>query len=618
MRPFLLARTMDHPRLAAAQAAYGAGDFDGASSRAHELLQATPDDVGVLTLLGLSEHAAGRYLQAADAFRRLAAIRPSVPEYWSNLGYMLRLGGRHQDSEAAFLEALRLEPRAYGALVNYGLLLMDMSRFGAARHRFLDAVEADPSQPEARIYAASACFECGDTIRAERLIPPREQWGRLDAEARHDLGMALVRLGHMEEAEQLLKSGNYASDDPATLAKLALLYERTNRLDLARELTDRLVGRLDAIDPDAETDALTAGAALAMRDKDYEQARGMTERLLALDPTPTSRANALYVLANIADKRADPPQAMRYLAEAHAIHLDLAREMMPEMLDPGWQLLPVTKARMTPEEARFATANDPAPTRSPVFIVGFPRSGTTMLENMLDAHPQFVSMDEQPFLDREVELVKRAGFVYPHQVGELPEGQVEALRSDYWRSVSGVVDVGTGQTLVDKNPLNILRLPLIRRMFPDARIILALRHPCDVILSCYMQDFRSPVFRVLCSDLGTLARGYADIMRFWIDHQALLRANVLEIRYEETVGEFDRQVGRIADFLGISDRHYLAEFSEAAKRKGYIGTPSYSQVVEPVNTRAVARWERYRQWFEPILPILKPIAGHWGYSLEPR
>jgi tetratricopeptide (TPR) repeat protein len=529
---------------------------------------------------------------------------------------MLRLGGRHQDSEAAFLEALRIAPRAYGTLLNYGLLLMDMSRFGAARHRFLDAVEADPSQVEARIYAASACFECGDTLRAERLLPPKTDWSALDAEAKHDMGMALMRLGRTEDAEELLNSDEHASDDPGTLAKLALLYERTNRLELAQTLSDRLCERLDGIGSEAEIDALTVSAVLAMRRKDYDKARALNEQLLARNPTPTARANALYALAAIADKRKDPQPVMRYLGEAHAIHLGLAREMMPEMSDPGWKLLPVALARMTQDEARFASAPHPKEERTPVFILGFPRSGTTMLENMLDAHPRFVSMDEQPFLDRGVELTRRAGYDYPQQIGNVTERVVDELREDYWQAVSRVVKLGPGQTLVDKNPLNMLRLPLIRRMFPRARIILALRHPCDVILSCFMQDFRSPVFRVLCSDLETLARGYVNIMQFWIHHQALLKANVLELRYEETVSDFERQTERIANFLDIDDSHFLAGFSEAARRKGYIGTPSYSQVIEPVNTGAVARWHAYRQYFEPLFPILQPVADHWGYALS--
>ena len=601
----------------AAAAEYRAGRYEQAAALAERSLVEEPNDDRLWVVTAVAAHKLGRFEDAAKAFRRLTELRPASAEHWSNLGYMLRLTGRQQEAEAAFLQALRIAPRAYATLFNYGLLLMDMSRFGAARHRLLDAIEADPTQPEARIYAASACFECGDVIRAEQLIPPEEVWPSLDGEARHDLGMALTRVGRIEDAEQLLKLEVAESNEPDVLVQLTMLYERTNRLDQAQTLFERACSRLGALGRELDSDALTAGAALALRRKNYVEAKVLAERLLAIDSAPTMRANAHFTLATVADKQNQPMDAMRHLAEAHAIHLELAREMMPEISEPDWQPVPVTRERMLPDEACFI-AEPVRGVRTPVFIVGFPRSGTTMLENMLDAHPGFISMDEQPILDRCVEMMKRAGYNYPHELDALRDSDVAALREDYWLSVSRVVEVAPGQTLVDKNPLNILRLPLIRRMFPEARIILALRHPCDVILSCYMQDFRSPMFRVLCSDLETLARGYADMMRFWIDHQALLRAEVLDLRYEETVGDFDRQVGRIADFLGIADRHYLAEFSEAARRKGYIGTPSYSQVIEPVNTKAVARWQRYRPWFEPILHILRPVAHHWGYSLDPE
>jgi hypothetical protein len=131
-----------------------------------------------------------------------------------------------------------------------------------------------------------------------------------------------------------------------------------------------------------------------------------------------------------------------------------------------------------------------------------------------------------------------------------------------------------------------------------------------------MQNFRSPAFMVLCSNLERLAKSYVNAMRFWIHHQPLLYPDVLLLRYERTVSDFPGQVKNIADWLGIADQDYLSKFAEHAARKGYISTPSYSQVIEPVNTRAMGRWHAYRRYFEPVLPILQPIADHWGYSLE--
>jgi len=569
-----------------------------------------------LTLKAMALQARGRYAEAADAFRTLASREPGSQRHWSNFGLMLRYAGRLDEARDAFGRALAITPRDYDTLINYGLLLLDMGRLGEARHRFLDAIEVEPDSPEAAIYAASTCFECGDIRRAAELIPPPAVWPALDADLRHDLAMALINVGRVEEAERLLDPRNLADADPKTLARLAMLHERTNRLDSADALLARVNAHVDGNDLDLHTDALTVESALAMRRRDYRRAEAATEALLALQLPPAAQASAWFTLATIADKEKRPDEAVAYLARAHALQLQLAAEMVPDVALSDDEPLRIATKWMRAEECGFADASAPV-SGSPVFIVGFPRSGTTMLEQMLDAHPRYASMDEQPILQRCIERMQAMGHEYPHALDRLDSVQLDEIRAVYWREVGRVLTLGEGQVLVDKNPLNLLRLPMIVRMFPDARIILALRHPCDVVLSCYMQNFRSPAFMTLCSSLERLSKSYVNAMRNWIHHQALLHPNVLRLHYEETVADFPQQVARIADFLGIEEREHLARFSEHAAAKGYISTPSYSQVIEPVNTRAMGRWQMYRRHFEPVLPILQPVADHWGYGFEP-
>ena len=604
---------MDHSPLAASLAAYQAGAFDEAATRSRAALQANPGDEGLLTVLAMAEHASGRYDAAADAFRMLAQQQPGVPEHWSNLGYMLRLCGLHEQSEAAFQRSLALAPDAYNTLLNYGLLLLDMGRFGAARHRFLDAVDADPDAPAARIYASSTCFECGDAIRAAQLIPPPGQWPGLDVELRRDLAIALAHVGRTDEGARVLEEN---ADDLMSIAQLAMLHERTNRLDSAASLLERISNAGDA-DEDIRSYALTVESALASRARDYDRARHATEALLSLQLPASVRANTNFTLAALADKQKDPDAAMRLLGEAHAFQFRMAREIAPEIAESDEEPLRIAMEWMTPEQCTFVQRASPASDRaSPVFIVGFPRSGTTMLEQMLDAHPGFGSMDEQLILHHCIKQMEAFGLQYPYQLDLVDDTMLHAMRRRYWDEVADVVPLAPGQRLVDKNPLNMLRLPMIRRLFPDAKVILALRHPCDVLLSCYMQNFRSPAFMVLCSSLERLANSYANAMRSWIHHQQLLAPDVLVLRYEDTVADFPAQVARIAGFLQVDGQDHLAGFADHAARKGYISTPSYAQVVEPVNTRAVARWHAYRDYFEPVFPILQPVADHWGYALS--
>jgi tetratricopeptide (TPR) repeat protein len=597
-----------------AAAAYRAGRYDEAAELARHALPASPDNDRLWVVVAMAEHELGHYQEAADAFRRLTELKPDSAEHWSNLGYMLRLCGQQTAADEAFQRALQLAPRAYGILLNHGLLLLDMHRYGAARHRFLDAYDVDPGPPDARIYGALSCYECGDADRAEALLAGREAWGDLDAELQYHLALVLMQIGRLEEAEALLDQGSLEGADTKTLASLAVLAERTNRLDRARALLERIRAHPD-VSREAQVDALTVGSTLALRKRDYPEARACAQQLLAMGLSSAGEATAYFTLASIADREGRPAEAMEMLDKAHAIHLRFAEEMMPEIAKSDEEPLRVALDRMTPEEGHFVDEPQDEDVPSPVFIVGFPRSGTTMLEQMLDAHPGFVSMDEQSILTRCVDQIGRMGLRHPAELGRLSRAQRDALRAGYWEGARRIARIAPGQTLVDKNPLNLLRLPTIRRLFPSAKIIMALRHPCDVVLSCYMQDFRSPVFRVLCSTLPRLAGSYVNAMNFWIHHQALLKPDVLLLRYEDTVADLPGQVARIGAFLGTEDAASMEQFAEHARRKGFIGTPSYSQVVEPVNTRAVGRWGAYAPWFEPLLPRLRPVAEHWGYGL---
>ena len=606
---------MNPPAIQHAVALFQTGRFQDAALLCQQALTQTPGDESLATLLAMSLQNLGRDDEAATLYHQLAAANPGTAAHWANLGVTLRRLGDYARAEEAYRRALAVAPDNTDFLIDFGLLMMDMGRIADARHRFLDAVDLRPGLAEARIYASQACFECGDAQRAAALIPPMTEWQALSGHLREELATALMQVGRTQEAEDLLTATGIDKSLSGTI-RLAQLNERTNRVEQARGLLDQARASFGTAGRQDQIDLLQLEASLAMRDKDYAHARTAAESIIALQPHVQAEANALFTLGSIADKQKNPALAMAHLEKAHAIHFKLAADIVPEIAYSGAEPLQVSSKWLKPDECGFRL--DPeAPTEkdSPVFIVGFPRSGTTMLEQMLDAHPGYASMDERATLQRCIERMEAQKKEYPHDLNTLDKATADDLRQVYWTEVAKVITLAPGQQLVDKNPLNMLRLPMILRLFPNAKIILALRHPCDVLLSCYMQNFRSPAFMVLCSSLERLAKSYVNAMRFWIHHQALLAPDTLILRYEDTVSDFPAQVDRISEFLGIDDRDFLAQFNAHAARKGYISTPSYSQVVEPVNSRAVGRWRPYAEWLRPALPILQPVADHWGYDL---
>ncbi len=141
-------------------------------------------------------------------------------------------------------------------------------------------------------------------------------------------------------------------------------------------------------------------------------------------------------------------------------------------------------------------------------------------------------------------------------------------------------------------------------------------HNCDVILSNYMQNFRSSVLAVACSSLERLAVAYVTAMECWLQHVEVFQPDLFVSRYEDLVADTEGQTRRIAEFIGVDDAAALLHFDRHARDKGYIGTPSYTQVIQPVNRKGLNRWLRYRDALAPALPILQPMLDHWGYSTD--
>jgi len=583
----------------------------------HQLLQAHPDNELALTWLAYVQQLQQRQPDALESYRRLTELNPFSEDHWSNFATVLRDLGRTEEAERAYLRALQLRPDDSVIQGNLGLLYMERGEYVRARSLLVEATLAQPLDMNVRIYAVMACYECGDTLGVEELLAGWETWPPLSEDLRVDLAWVFAQVGRTADAERLLnETMSLSGQRPKTVARLIHLYERVNRLDEARELLAQLPDPESLTDEVDRYEVIAARGVMAQRGHDPAKTRSLLEQLIAQTRERKHRSNLYFGVAKACDKAGDTAAAMQALAEAHAIQLEGAAQLVPELLAPGVEPLAPSVLRISKADVGEDSAwrEVGAAATSPIFVVGFPRSGTTMLEQMLDAHPTLASMDERPFMQAVSERVQAKGVLYPEHLWKIDETDAEALRQYYWQLVARTVSLAPGQRIVDKNPLNLLHLPLIVRLFPKAPIILALRHPCDVILSCYMQNFRSPGFQVLCSSLERLARGYVNAMRYWVYHEDLLKPRVLRSRYEDLLDDFQANVQRIGEFIGVDDPTHMARFHEHAQQKGFISTPSYSQVTQPPNKRAVDRWKRYAPWFEPLKPVLSEVMELWGYD----
>jgi hypothetical protein len=170
-----------------------------------------------------------------------------------------------------------------------------------------------------------------------------------------------------------------------------------------------------------------------------------------------------------------------------------------------------------------------------------------------------------------------------------------------------------GKLIVDKYPLNIAHVGFIHRVFPDAKFILALRHPCDCVLSCFMQTFKLNEAMMNFLSLERSAELYAAIMELWSAYRAKLNLNVHVLKYEDLVQDLEGTCKPLISFLGLEWDDNLHNYQKTAAERGSINTPSYDQVVQPLYKQASGRWTSYRKQMEPVLPMLQPWIKAFGY-----
>jgi len=258
---------------------------------------------------------------------------------------------------------------------------------------------------------------------------------------------------------------------------------------------------------------------------------------------------------------------------------------------------------------RSETPKDPRP--SPVFLFGFPRSGTTLLDTILMGHPSIEVLEEEPTLQPAFRLLSN--------YDDLPvatDEQIQTVRNAYFEVAKSGTPLEPGNLLVDKNPLATNAVPHIRRLFPDARIILALRHPCDVVLSCYVTNFKLNDGMSSFTRLETAAELYDLTFSYFERVQSLMPTPTHTIMYEKVVADQDGELRKLFEFLELDWHDAVLDHQSTARSRGRIRTASYAQVVEPIYQRSAGRWQHFRKHLEPIFPVLKPWVEKFGYSLD--
>jgi hypothetical protein len=251
-------------------------------------------------------------------------------------------------------------------------------------------------------------------------------------------------------------------------------------------------------------------------------------------------------------------------------------------------------------------------------LTSHPRSGTTLVEQLLDSHDQVISADEFDVFSRclFVSMVRRFPRSTPivDIIESVPPQVRQMARDTYWHQTEAILEQPIGERmLVDKNPGMMILMPVVNWAFPELKTLVALRDPRDVVLSCFMQKVPLTPISYNWLSLANAAEYYARSMKTWLSVRNLSPGAWLEFRYEVVVVDLESEARRILEFLGLQWDERVLKFYEHARAK-MVRSPTYKEVTQPVYQRSVGRWQHYAKHLEPVLEKLQPFVKEFGYE----
>ncbi len=567
------------PLVDQAAQAEAAGDTLTAERLCLDVLDLAPDCLPGLARLSGIRRAQGR-LEAAEALlRRIVTLSPNSLVATQDLALMLFGRGKLAEAEVCARNAIRIAPES------------------AQAHNLMGMILTETNRPQPGEYH----YRCVLTLTGKR-----------DPILLANLGWNLKNQGRMAEARALYRESLAAAPH---IRQTLIGYVRLEEADRRFEAAAQTLDLAQAAYPQDQQLRL-ARAVLLGRTGARREAIALIDFMAAenegLGP------NELLEKGRLLDR-------LGCFDDAWAAFADGKRQAL-ERSGQGYR--DKAAAREIDRLQRFFTASrlallPRAGVRSdgpqPIFILGFPRSGTTLVEQTLSAHPRIAAGDELPVIHEISQIMARvlgSPLTYPEALAELWMGDqregLDTLRDLYLQKVRQLGVLRPGATrFTDKMPLNETHLGLIALLFPEAPLLHVLRHPLDIMVSAFSNHFTHGFH--CASALETAARHYARVAELVAHYRAEMRLRYLAIRYEDIVARQEASVAAMLGFVGESFDPACLTFHRNSR---YARTASYAQVTEPLYDHSVGRWRHYRKYLEPVIPILAPAMERLGYALD--
>lgn len=585
------------------------GDFKTLEEQARGLLASHPEELVLLSLLGAACLELGQWEEALKHCQAGLAIKPDFAKLRNSAGVACLRLGRLQEAADNFHRAVNLAPELAEAWFNLGIVYERLQRWEDAADCHEKAALAAPTHYKAQEARARMAWELG---QFEQVVPLYERALALKEDylpAHRGLLQFLGQSNRPEALAEALARTRRALGEKHPLVQLheGFMADAEGQLKQARACLEGIV--IDA----AENETNAGEDAGSLHDERLRLAR----------------------LVRLCDQLDDADAAMRHaraanrLAQKMTQRRGVRKETFLGFVENRRRYFTPENIRQWPAATRDAAprpeglpeGQEPGDAEQPVFIIGFPRSGTTLLDSLLRGHPELEVFEETDAVSSLVNRLAGPADEGLSRLAQLSEQEAAALRALYFeglarrRAAQNATEQGRpGRTPVDRFALNIIYLGELCRVFPQARFILALRHPADCVLSCFMQTFYETSANASFHTLEDAARLYDAVFSLWRQQVEALKPRLIQVKYESLIDDPEQTCRPVLDFIGATWRPELLDHQRAARERVFISTPSYNQVILPLYSQAKGRWRRYSKELAPVLPILEPWRRYFGYD----
>ena len=585
----------------------GEGDLKKAEFFLKKSIEINPKDINALVNLACVLKDSGNPKSAEKFLKDALEINPSYDFALTNLGAVLNELEKFDEGEKCLRKALNINSSSPMALNNLGNILSNKNKNKEAELCYRKAIEVKSDFSLAYSNLGSLLSKQGNLLDAENYTEKAINYNPKFELAYVNLGSIKIDLDKLSEAEELFlsaieinKNYNYA------YRNLFRLYEKTNKLSKLKNKIERLKENKNIVN-----EIMMFKARISFREKDFITAKKFIDQVSSEWIKNTDHSTNLLFWsfkAFIEEKVKNYDEAFKCFEKSQ---LNLKYENTNPKIFQDY--INTYRKNIDKDDFLAKTKGTKIIKDSPVFLIGFPRSGTTLLDTILRSHPEIDVLEEKPLINSVEQIIKSKFKCSLDKLHKLTSEELDYLRNHYLEILRNNCDNKSAKILIDKFPFQTVCLPLINLLFPNSKIIFTHRNPYDTVLSCFQQSFEPNNAMSNFRTIESASRIYDLTMSIWLDYKEKLKMNYVTSKYEDLLEDFDKHILKILDFLDVSWDENIKNYRNTAHERGKINTPSSSQVVQPLYKSSIDKWKNYEKYFKNSNRYLHKWISYFKY-----